>query len=72
MQLPQILQKRSKNYRAPKKGKNSMLLMNVYMMVLILMASLNMPSAMSIYWIVTSIIAVIRSVYIHYQYTEKM
>lgn len=72
MQVPQFLQKRSKNYRPNKKGNKSMMLMNAYMMVLIIITSLNMPTAMSIYWIVTSIIAIIRSVYIHYQYTEKM
>lgn len=72
MQIPQFLQKRSKNYRAPKNGNKSMILMNVYMMVIIVMASLNMPSAMSVYWIVTSIIAIIRSVYIHYRHTVKI
>lgn len=72
MQLPMYLQKKSKHYKAPAKGNKSMMFMNVYMMILIIMASLNMPSAMSIYWIITSIIAVIRSFYIHFQYTEKM
>lgn len=64
-----ILQKRSKNYRAPK--NDQMKYMNIYMVVMMIFFSLNMPAAMSIYMIVTSLIAIARSVYIHYAYTEK-
>lgn len=71
MEINNQLQKRSTKYKAPKQN-NQMKLMNIYMMVLIIFMSLNMPTAMSIYWIVTALIAIIRSVYIHYQHTEKM
>lgn len=64
-----ILQKRNKNYRAPK--NDQMKYMNIYMVVMMIFISLNLPTAMSIYMIVTSLIAIARSVYIHFAYTEK-
>lgn len=73
MQVPTFLQKRSKNYKVSKVNtSNSMKMMNVYMMIMIVFFSLNMPTAMSIYWIITAIIGVVRSVYIHFQFTEKI
>ena len=41
------------------------------MLVMMVFFSLNMPAAMSIYLIVTSLIAVARTVYIHFAYTDK-
>ena len=41
------------------------------MLVMMVFFSLNMPAAMSIYLIVTSLIAIARAVYIHYAYTLK-
>lgn len=64
-----ILQKRMKNYKTPK--KDQMKYMNIYMVVMMIFFSLNMPTAMSVYMIVTSLIAIARSVYIHFAYTEK-
>ena len=74
MEIQNVLTKRSKNYKAPKQqpGANSMKLMNIYMLVLVVFMSLNMPTAMSLYWIITSIIGICRSIYIHFQFTEKI
>ena len=69
--IQNMLQKRSKNYK-PAKGNKSMKFMSIYMTGLIVIFSLNMPSAMSIYWIVTSLIGIARAVYIHYKFTDKM
>lgn len=74
IEITNILQKRSKNYKKPaqQKGQTSMKLMNMYMLVLIVVMSLSMPAAMSIYWICTSLFGIFRSIYIHYKFTEKM
>lgn len=69
IEIQNILQKRMKNYKAPK--NDQMKYMNIYMVVMMIFFSLNMPTAMSIYMIVTSLIAIARSVYIHFAYTEK-
>lgn len=70
VEISNILMKKLPNYKKPK--NNQMKFMNIYMVALIVFMSLSMPSAMSLYWIITSFINVIRSVYIHYQYTAKM
>lgn len=73
IEITNYLNKRNPKYRAPKVGSNNnMKLMNIYMLVLIVFMSLNMPTAMSVYWIVTSLISIVRSIYIHYAYTMKM
>ena len=69
VELQNILQKKNPNYKAPK--NDNMKYMSLYMLVMMVFFSLNMPAAMSIYLIVTSLIAIARAVYIHYAYTLK-
>ena len=64
-----ILNKKNPNYKAPK--NDQMKYMSIYMLVMMVFFSLNMPAAMSIYLIVTSLIAVARTEYIHFAYTDK-
>ncbi len=70
-EVPNYLQKKAPHYRPPANKGTSMKLMNIYMEVLIVIFSLNMPTAMSVYWITTSVIGILRSVFIHYRYTLK-
>lgn len=70
VEITNYLMKKLPNYKKPK--NNHMKFMNLYMVALIVFMSLSMPSAMSIYWIITSLINVVRSVYIHYHFTAKM
>lgn len=69
VELQNILQKKAPGYKAPK--NDNMKYMSIYMLVMMVFFSLNMPAAMSIYLIVTSLIAIARAVYIHYAYTLK-
>ena len=69
-EIQNILQKISSS--RPIKQNKQTKFMGIYMTVIIVLFSLNMPSAMSLYWIVTSLIGIARSVYIHYNYTDKM
>lgn len=69
-EIQNILQKISGS--RPIKQNKQTKFMGIYMTVIIVLFSLNMPSAMSLYWIVTSLIGIARSVYIHYNYTDKM
>ena len=69
VELQNILNKKNPNYKAPK--NDQMKYMSIYMLVMMVFFSLNMPAAMSIYLIVTSLIAVARTVYIHFAYTDK-
>lgn len=70
VQINQILLKRRKNYRQSQQQK-SMNMMNYVMTIMIVWFSLSMPTAMSLYWITTNIITVIRTVYIQFAHIEK-
>lgn len=70
VQINQILLKRRKNYRQSQQQK-SMNTMNYVMTIMIVWFSLSMPTAMSLYWITTNIITVIRTVYIQFAHIEK-
>ncbi len=71
VEINQILMKKQKGYR-PNPAMKSMKYMNIFMIVMIVYMSLIMASAMSIYWITTSIIAILRALYIHYHHTTKI
>lgn len=71
MEISTFLMKKQKGYR-PNPTMNSMKYMNYFMVVMIVYMSLMMASSMSIYWITTSVIAIIRTIYIHYGHTVKI
>lgn len=71
IEINNILMKKQKGYR-PNAAMKSMRYMNIFMILMIVYMSLIMNSAMSIYWITTSIIAIVRSLYIHYNHTNKV
>lgn len=70
IQITQIMAKRSPKYR-PSQQMKSMNTMNNVMTVFIVYLAATMPSAMSLYWITTNIINIIRTVYIQFFHIEK-
>lgn len=70
MQINQVMLKRNPRYR-PSKQQKSMNTMNIVMTIMITWFALSMPAAMSLYWITTSIITLIRTVYIQIYHIEK-
>jgi len=72
IQIGPFLQKRSKYYKPSKKPANNMQTTNIVMTVMFVWLAYTMSSAMSVYWITSSVIGIIRSVYIHFAYTEKL
>lgn len=69
VQISQILLKRKKGYR-PNPQMEKMQTMNIMMLVMIVWVSLTLPSAMSLYWITTSVIAIARSIFIDIKYKD--
>lgn len=63
--------KKQKGYR-PNAAMDQMRYMNIFMIFMIVYMSFVMASAMSIYWITTSVISIIRTVYIYYGHTAKI
>ena len=45
--------------------------MNIVMTAMIVWFALSMPTAMSLYWITTSLVTIIRTVYIQIYHVEK-
>lgn len=70
IQITQIMAKRSPKYRVTKQMK-SMNTMNNIMTVFIVYLAATMPAAMSLYWITTNVINIIRTVYIQIYHIEK-
>ncbi len=70
MKITEFLNKRKKGYR-PSQQSNQMKIMNYVMLAMIVVFGLQMPSAMSIYWITTSTITIVRTVFIDYFYKDK-
>lgn len=70
MQITQIMAKRSPRYR-PSQQMKSMNTMNNVMTVFIVYLAATMPAAMSLYWITTNVIMIIRTVYIQLFHIEK-
>ena len=69
--MPQMMAKRNPRYRESEQMK-SMNSMNYIMTIMIVWFALTMPSAMSVYWIMTSIITIARTYYIQIAYIEKI
>lgn len=70
IQINQIMLKRNPRYR-PSSQQKQMNTMNYFMTILIVWFSLTMPTAMSLYWITTNVITVVRTVYIQIYHIEK-
>lgn len=70
MQITQIMAKRSPKYR-PSQQMKSMNTMNNVMTVFIVYLAATMPAAMSLYWITTNIINIVRTMYIQFFHIEK-
>lgn len=70
IQINQIMLKRNKRYK-PSSQQKQMNQMNYFMTILIVWFSLSMPTAMSLYWITTNIITILRTVYIQIYHIEK-
>ena len=70
VQITQILMKRNPKYKKSSTTDQTQM-MNYFMVILIVWFSLQMPTAMSLYWITTNIITVIRTTYIQIFHIEK-
>ncbi len=70
IEINNLMLKRNPRYKVSKQ-QQSMRTMNIVMTVMIVWFALSMPTAMSLYWITTSIITVIRTIYIQIFHVEK-
>ncbi len=70
IEINNIMLKRNPRYKVSKQ-QQSMRTMNIVMTVMIVWFALSMPTAMSLYWITTSLITVTRTVYIQLYHIEK-
>ncbi len=70
IEINNIMARRSKKYRRTQQ-EQSMKTMNYVMIAMIVWFSLSLPTAMSLYWITTSIITVVRTVFIQFYVIEK-
>ena len=69
IEINNIMLKRNPKYKQSKQ-QDSMKTMNLVMTAMIIWFSLEMPSAMSLYWITTSLITILRTVFIQLVYIE--
>lgn len=70
IEINNIMLKRNPRYKVSKQ-QQSMKTMNIVMTVMIVWFALSMPTAMSLYWITTSLVTVVRTVYIQIYHIEK-
>lgn len=70
IEINNIMLKRNPRYKISKQ-QQSMKTMNIVMTVMIVWFALSMPTAMSLYWITTSLITIARTVYIQIYHVEK-
>lgn len=70
IEINNIMLKRNPRYKVSKQQK-SMKTMNIVMTVMIVWFALSMPTAMSLYWITTSLVTVARTIYIQIYHIEK-
>ncbi len=70
IEINNIMARRSKKYRRSQQ-EQSMKMMNYVMIAMIVWFSLSLPTAMSLYWITTSIITILRTVFIQIFVIEK-
>ncbi|MDD8049158.1 MAG: YidC/Oxa1 family membrane protein insertase [Thomasclavelia sp.] len=70
MKINEIMAKRSPRYR-PNKQNKQMGMMNNMMTIFIVYFAAIMPAAMSLYWITTNCITILRTIYIQIHHIEK-
>jgi membrane protein insertase, YidC/Oxa1 family, C-terminal domain len=70
IEINNMMLKRNPRFKMSKQQK-SMQTMNIVMTVMIIWFALSMPTAMSLYWITTSVITIVRTVYIQIYHIEK-
>ena len=70
IEINNIMLKRNPRYKVSKQQK-SMKTMNIVMTAMIVWFTLKKPTAMSLYWITTSLVTIIRTVYIQIYHVEK-
>ena len=70
IQITQIMAKRSPKYR-PSQQMKSMNTMTNVMTIFIVYLAATMPAAMSLYWITTNVINIVRTMYIQFFHIEK-
>lgn len=70
IEINNIMLKRNPRYKVTKQQK-SMKTMNIVMTAMIVWFALSMPTAMSLYWITTSLVTIVRTVYIQIYHVEK-
>ncbi|MCD7839161.1 MAG: YidC/Oxa1 family membrane protein insertase [Erysipelotrichaceae bacterium] len=70
IEINNIMARRSKKYRRSQQ-EQSMKMMNYVMIAMIVWFSLSLPTAMSLYWITTSVITIVRTVFIQIFVIEK-
>lgn len=70
IEINNIMLKRNPRYKVSKQQK-SMQTMNIVMTVMIVWFALSMPTAMSLYWITTSLVTIARTIYIQIYHIEK-
>ncbi len=70
MQMTNIMMKRKKSYRETSQTKQMRMTQNIMSVFIIYMAAI-MPSAMSLYWITTNVINIIRTWYIYEHHVEE-
>lgn len=70
IEINNIMLKRNPRYKISKQ-QQQMKTMNIVMTVMIVWFALSMPTAMSLYWITTSLITIARTVYIQIYHIEK-
>ena len=78
MQLPMFITKQkakkeaAKHHRKPDETKNPMGNMMYYMMIPILVLSIMWPTGMTIYWIISSLVIIIRTLLVQYVFIDKI
>ena len=70
IEINNIMLKRNPRYKVSRQ-QQSMKTMNIVMTVMIVWFAVSMPTAMSLYWITTSLITIARTVYIQLYHIEK-
>lgn len=70
IEINNIMLKRNPRFKMSKQ-QESMKTMNLVMTVMIVWFSLSMATAMSLYWITTSLVTIVRTVYIQIYHIEK-
>ncbi len=70
IEINNIMLKRNPRYKVSKQQK-SMKTMNIVMTAMIVWFALSMPTATALYWITTSLVTIIRTVYIQIYHVEK-